>query len=936
AEAVQEAEAVRVAEAVQEAEAVRVAEAVQEAEAARVAKAVQEAEAARVSEAVQEAEAARVAKAVQEAEAERVAEAVQEAKPRPDHAASSQQPASIQAEEICTAIAEASKQFLARPSIQYAEALKRELTRGQGLELKNPELTTSHNAALKAWTALAQDQLNMWDRGFSEQDVQAVQEIAEMQSRTLHLELESFGAASALGEHIDLWEEAANEGAGALEKLMADRREQAIFEGWTQSMARWEMRQNEKPFAPEWMQDRVDAAQLQASEWAQHLPSSGELKVRNAEVLATGDPETLLLEVAFPSLADRNDLPRPLVESWVARVAQDKKLARALDRLKRDQRSDASEQAVSKRTASIRGLALESLALSFEQVHDGDDPDQVAFMVETVREIAADDGDAQEGVELLLSWSSDHLMQKEQDADVVSASGPGSESKAPVKFRVEQPVLGHTHLDQLNRLSLLESWVHAERALHESSPLGALTPSLRTVEQRELMAIWSEFKALELAMQSAETREAQERLEVDLFFSRSEVQRLAFGMDWHVVADAKPAAVPEPAAVPAAVPLFVEPIDRAVLEVHEEVMIEAGRGALIFLKSASSTPLAGSAGPEEVEQSTGLTLHPVTWERAVLDARSSLSEVAPSSAANRAILSVDDTPLKNGTVYKVQVGAFRQPVPVALFRAFDPMWSKKLANGITRYMAGSFEEMGPAVQARDAIRDLGYSDAFVVKYVDGQRVALSNALSAEPSTSVAVQNSTVAVKTPAVSAPTAVVDAHSVAPDLPRWSDRNGRWFSVQIGAFKGVPDRSELLDVLELTGENAGNDGWLRLFSGRFETLALARTHLEQLQSSGRSDAFVVAYENGVRVALFSAAQQQQQLRPVGGVVVLGVFSGQIPVDLANFVLLAPSDWGIRGVQVGETTRYQTRRMETSEEVERILKQAQEVGFELPYRLED
>ena len=72
--------------------------------------------------------------------------------------------------------------------------------------------------------------------------------------------------------------------------------------------------------------------------------------------------------------------------------------------------------------------------------------------------------------------------------------------------------------------------------------------------------------------------------------------------------------------------------------------------------------------------------------------------------------------------YKVQVGAFQGALPAALFAAFDPMWARRLANGVTRYMAGSFNAYDPAVVARDAIRALGYEDAFVVRFVDGERV----------------------------------------------------------------------------------------------------------------------------------------------------------------------------------------------------------------------
>ena len=82
-----------------------------------------------------------------------------------------------------------------------------------------------------------------------------------------------------------------------------------------------------------------------------------------------------------------------------------------------------------------------------------------------------------------------------------------------------------------------------------------------------------------------------------------------------------------------------------------------------------------------------------------------------------------------------------------------------------------------------------------------------------------------------------------------------GRVYSVQVGAFRGVPDAEAMAALGTLTREDAGSDGWLRLFSGRFVTQSEAEEHRRELRSQGRADAFIVVYINGRRIPLSQAS---------------------------------------------------------------------------------
>ena len=85
--------------------------------------------------------------------------------------------------------------------------------------------------------------------------------------------------------------------------------------------------------------------------------------------------------------------------------------------------------------------------------------------------------------------------------------------------------------------------------------------------------------------------------------------------------------------------------------------------------------------------------------------------------------------LPEGLVFKVQIGAFRNPIPQDLFSGFAPIMGESTDFGVTRYTAGVFDSESVATNARDEIRNIStqYSDAFVVAYYNGSRVSMDEA-----------------------------------------------------------------------------------------------------------------------------------------------------------------------------------------------------------------
>jgi hypothetical protein len=861
AEVARTVEAARLAEVAGVAEEVRLAEVARAAEAARLAEAAGVAEEMRLAEVARSSESEKRSEVDGEAEAEAVRLARTPERPAVARAAEARGATAVETahnpvpenqidrmtnspfESLSSEmLAAATRGFLDLPLAKSAAALEMAVS-----DAEDAQPAESHEGKREeeSYKNLALKQIDLWEAGFSQAEIEA------LQTRAFALEIEVHGAPAGLNSHLKAWREAANldvqnSSEKHLQELLSDPKELALMTSWKQALMHWsQAHSTEANPAPVWMFEALKLAQADAQNLTVLGGATTRLKANGRRGLPMSDPAALLLEVAFPALSNANStaLPSALIADWISRVAVDKRLTRALDRLKRDQAADPASAAVQKRTNSIQGLALNLLVLSFREVYKNEDGDRVEMMLETVQALADESGQAADGVDLLVSWRADN-SEGVFDPSTRATVDANMLLSGPAVARVNQSVLlqlGASPAAHSERLAQLKAWSAPE------------TASALSEAQADILSTWLNLKSLQDAAnrRRASGQTLGERQEKDLFLTAKKLERLAANLDWPA------AAGPAGSAVSPVSHVSADVVELQLAEM-EGLLTEAGRTDLVFpISGERATPSSTTSRPL-----VGLVLRPITWAQAVNSATAVMSTAA--SVASRAsdatetvaseigINPVDVEPLKNGTVYKVQVGAFRHPVPASLFEAFNPMWAKHLPSGITRYMAGSFADMSPAMQARDAIRDLGYSDAFVVKYVDGERVVMDYA----NSTSLAVAQPT-APQAPVASTP----EVEVVAPNLPRWSDRSGRWFSVQIGAFRGLPDRDVLGDVLELTGEDVGLDGWLRLFSGRFADLASARSHLTDIQSSGRLDAFVVAYEDGLRVALFSTEVPQSNM---------------------------------------------------------------------------
>ncbi|MBN2668683.1 MAG: SPOR domain-containing protein [Bacteroidales bacterium] len=97
---------------------------------------------------------------------------------------------------------------------------------------------------------------------------------------------------------------------------------------------------------------------------------------------------------------------------------------------------------------------------------------------------------------------------------------------------------------------------------------------------------------------------------------------------------------------------------------------------------------------------------------------------------SKSILGIEQEPeIKKEIVFKVQVGAFYSDVKTNQFIGLSPIELDNTDSEYTKVVVGHYHSFKAAQKARDIIcRNTNYKDAFVVAYIDGNRVTMTQAM----------------------------------------------------------------------------------------------------------------------------------------------------------------------------------------------------------------
>ena len=208
----------------------------------------------------------------------------------------------------------------------------------------------------------------------------------------------------------------------------------------------------------------------------------------------------------------------------------------------------------------------------------------------------------------------------------------------------------------------------------------------------------------------------------------------------------------------------------------------------------------------------------------------------------------------SGLIYRVQLGAFRKPVSIDKFREFSPVSGEVLANGLTCYLAGFFNNATLAINARKEIRNFGYADAFIVAYCDGKRISLAEAKELERLGRCVPKSQNELSIDVARLFETAEKNANENLS-----IENQDVFYTVQVGVYNKKINNNQLLGIEELDAYQAPN-GQYRYSSGKFSSLEDAKNRKVSVISKGITDAYIVAYSNGKRIDINTATALLQQ----------------------------------------------------------------------------
>ncbi|MEQ9186154.1 MAG: hypothetical protein RLP15_00350 [Cryomorphaceae bacterium] len=280
-----------------------------------------------------------------------------------------------------------------------------------------------------------------------------------------------------------------------------------------------------------------------------------------------------------------------------------------------------------------------------------------------------------------------------------------------------------------------------------------------------------------------------------------------------------------------------------------------------------------------------------------------IEEESPASNYSEANPIPVDPPLPTGLLYKVQIGAFRNAIRQDAFKGISPIVGESTNQGFIRYSAGEFKGFTQADAAKVKIQGIGYRDAFVVAYLNGQRIPITQARAVEGGAPIAAitPQATQGGTRPATRAPVQTQFIQQGSLEIQAVENIPGSFYTVQVGVYSKPVGSADIFNITPLMQENL-NRGLYRYTTGKFDNEADATRARDEARALGISDAFVTAYRDGVRVAVEqirgttggTATPIRTAPQPSAGGsfrIKLGTYTGDVPVQQASQLLMLSSE---------------------------------------------
>jgi len=193
-----------------------------------------------------------------------------------------------------------------------------------------------------------------------------------------------------------------------------------------------------------------------------------------------------------------------------------------------------------------------------------------------------------------------------------------------------------------------------------------------------------------------------------------------------------------------------------------------------------------------------------------------------------------------GIVYRVQLGAYKNPLSESLFKHVGKVIELKTDDGYYKYVTEAYPTLEKAMVAKAEITLEGYSDAFVSAYKDGKRISLKEAGATFEDNNDATNE---------------VLDENKNKAGA---LDKSLVVFKIQIGSLKKANDTNfeERIKDLKDVQKMSTTTGLVRYTTGEYKDYNSAVSGKAGLAEKGFNDVFVIATFKGEIISIQEALE--------------------------------------------------------------------------------
>ncbi len=197
-----------------------------------------------------------------------------------------------------------------------------------------------------------------------------------------------------------------------------------------------------------------------------------------------------------------------------------------------------------------------------------------------------------------------------------------------------------------------------------------------------------------------------------------------------------------------------------------------------------------------------------------------------------------------GLLYFVQLGMYSNPDAGSQFKSLHPIFTENVKGKGTRYMLGTYGEISVARAESQKVKRMGYKDAYITAYYNGQHISLDRAKKLENQQYGSVTN--------------------NVATTNNNYNNvsKGNIVFMVQVGAYSQVLssiDENKLKSKFAPRNVNRKFANSMNVYTiGNYKTYKEADYLKRKLLSEGHQGVFVVAFEGNSKIPVGEAIKKR------------------------------------------------------------------------------